>query len=218
MGKRKRVPENLMGSILGEDPGAPDGELVSPRPQGPGGTDPEPASPFPAGGGPAVWEEHPARVGATFNLSKQVCAELDRLRLDLGAEGGTRSSNSEIAEMALRIAIEDARERGMESDLVGRLNERSAARAAEVVGEDGRTIRRSVDDAGSIIETVYDENGQVVDEAVVASVADLPVQDEYVDEQGRLVSLTKDELGNTFEQVLDDSLNPLRTRLLSEAG
>jgi hypothetical protein len=35
-----------------------------------------------------------------------------------------------------------------------------------------------------------------------------------VDEQGRLVSLAKDELGNTFEQILDDDLNALETRLL----
>ena len=204
-----------MGSILGEDPGVSGGELVSSQPQGPGGADPEPDSPFPADGGPVTWEEHPARVGATFNLSKQVCAELDRLRLDLGTGEGIRSSNSEITEMALRIAIEDAREQGTESELVERLSERSTAQTAGVTGEGGRTTRRSVDDAGLIVETTYDEHGEVVDEDVVASVADLPVEVEYVDEAGRLVSLTKDELGNTFEQVLDDALNPLTTRLLS---
>ena len=73
---------------------------------------------------------------------------------------------------------------------------------------------RSVDQTGLIIETTYGESGDVLDEDVVGSVADLPVEDEYVDEQGRLVSLAKDELGNAFEQVLDDDLNALETRLM----
>jgi hypothetical protein len=38
-----------------------------------------------------------------------------------------------------------------------------------------------------------------------------------VDEEGRLVSVSKDELGNTFEQVMDDQFNPLETRLLPGA-
>ncbi len=205
MGKRRRVPENLMGSILGEEPGAAPEARVS--------GDEEPASPFPAGGGPAVWDEQSARVGVAFNLSKQVSRELDRLRTDLGEEG-LRTSNSEIAELALRIAIEDARERGADSGLISRLGARPEPQEAGVVEKGGQKIQRTVDDAGSIIETIYDENGDVVDEDVVGSVADLPVETEYLDEAGRLVSLTKDELGNTFEQVLDDNLNPLVTRLL----
>jgi hypothetical protein len=40
------------------------------------------------------------------------------------------------------------------------------------------------------------------------------VEAEYVDESGRLVSLAKDELGNTFEQVMDEEFNTLGTRLL----
>jgi hypothetical protein len=74
-----------------------------------------------------------------------------------------------------------------------------------------------VNEAGFIVETTYDENGEIVDEGVVASVAELPVEAEYVDESGRLVSLAKDELGNTFEQIMDEEFNTLGTRLLSGA-
>ena len=56
-----------------------------------------------------------------------------------------------------------------------------------------------------------------MDEDVVASVAELPVEAEYVDERGRLVSLAKDELGNAFEQIMDEELNTLETRLLLSA-
>jgi hypothetical protein len=45
----------------------------------------------------------------------------------------------------------------------------------------------------------------------------LPVEAEYVDESGRLVSLAKDELGNTFEQITDEEFNTLGTRLLPGA-
>jgi hypothetical protein len=71
-----------------------------------------------------------------------------------------------------------------------------------------------VDDSGVIFETTHDENGEIVDEDVVGTVADLPVVEEYVDGQGRLVSVAEDELGNTFEQIMDEGLNTLGTRLL----
>jgi hypothetical protein len=171
----------------------------------------------PGGEGTVSWEEHPERVGITFNLSKQVSKELDKLRLELELEGDVRFSKSEIAEAALRVAVEDVRGRGRESDLVKRLSGRHAAQATSANDEGGPTARRSVDEAGFIVETTYDENGEIVDEDVVASVAELPVEAEYVDEKGRLVSLAKDELGNTFEHIMDEEFNTLGTRLLADA-
>jgi hypothetical protein len=165
--------------------------------------------------GTVSWEKHPERVGITFNLSKQVSAELDELRLEL--EGDVRPSRSEIAEEALRIAVEDVRERGRASELVKRLSEQHAARGTAAADKGGPAVWRSVDEVGFVIETTYDANGEIVDEAVVARVAELPVETEYLDEKGRLVSLAKDELGNTFEQILDEDLNILGTRLLPSA-
>ncbi|CAN5756419.1 hypothetical protein BH18ACT11_BH18ACT11_29750 [soil metagenome] len=194
-----------MGTILGAGSGVPDEEHAFPesvnsdREDGP-----------PSGDATVSWEENPELVGVAFNLSKQVIMELDRIRLELEEE--TPSSKSEIAEVALRMAVEDVRSRGSESELVKRLGERHRA----AVGTDaaGPRVVRSVDQTGIIIETTYGENGEILDEDVVGNVADLPVEAEYVDEQGRLVSVAKDELGNAFEQVLDDDLNALATRLL----
>src|SRR5919112_3536726 len=109
MGKRRSVPEDLMGTILSESSEAADENQVLSESRG---------SP----GAVVSWDERSERVGIAFNLSKQVGAELERLRLEL--EGDVRPSRSEIAETALRIAIEDARERGQESELVKRLGER----------------------------------------------------------------------------------------------
>lgn len=171
------MPEDLMGAILGE---------------GAEGTVPR--------------EDNPQRVSMTFDLSRQVAAELEELWRELEAD--PRPSKSEIAEEALRIALEDVRRRGTQSELVERLSERHS------VPDVGPTVRRSVDETGFIVQTTYDESGEIIDEDVVASVAELPVEREYVDERGRLVSLAKDELGNTFEQVFDEELNPLEARLV----
>ncbi len=198
MGKRRSVPENLMGTILGESfEAAEENETLS-EPRG-------------SSGAAVSWDERPERVGITFNLSKQLGAELERLRGELRPEGDARPSRSEIAEAALRIVVEDARERGRESELSRRLGSR---RADGIPDAPGGTTRRSVDESGWIFETTHDENGQVIDEDVVGTVADLPVMDEYVDEQGRLVSVAEDELGNVFEQTLDDEFNTLGARLL----
>ena len=204
------MPEDLMGTILGESSGA------FSQPRGSRDEDRKTALRTPVDGGTVAWEEHPERVGVTFNLSKQLITELDELRL--GLEADARSSRSEIAEVALRIAVEDARGRGGDSELVKRLRGRRAARVEGSPGDEGGlTTRRSVDETGLIVETTYDENGEVVNEDVVASVAELPVEAEYVDEQGRLVSLAKDEQGNIFEQIMDEDLNTLGTRLLPSA-
>jgi hypothetical protein len=61
-----------------------------------------------------------------------------------------------------------------------------------------------VDDSGNILETTLNENGEVIGEDLVGNVADLPVEEEYIDEQGRVVSRVTDDAGNTFEQILDD--------------
>jgi hypothetical protein len=194
----RRVPEDLMGTILGTSPGYAEEEQAVPEP----------------GDAPVSWEEGPELVGVAFNLSKRVNTELDRIRHEL--EEGTHPSKSEIAEVALRIAVEDFRSRGPESDLAQRIEERHAARAAarDASGDTPHSIVRSVDQSGLILETTYDQSGEVLDEDVVGRVSDLPVIDEYLDEQGRLVSQVKDDLGNTFEQILDDNLNMLETRLV----
>jgi hypothetical protein len=196
---RRRVPEDLMGTILGANPEFSDEEDALPESGDAGGK------------ATVSWEDNPELVGVAFNLSKQLTAELDRVRHEL--EEDTHPSKSELAEVALRIAVEDVRARGRESELVKRLEERHAARAADTPGETPHRAVRGVDQTGLIIETTYDESGGVLDEDVVGRFADLPVVDEYLDEQGRLVSQVQDDLGNTFEQVLDDDLNILETRL-----
>lgn len=196
MGKRRRVPEDLMETILNESLEAAEVDQAFTEAHGSSGVS---------------WEESSERVGVTFNISKQLGAELERLRQELRLEDEVRPSKSEVAEMALRIAVEDVRQRGEQSELSRRLHARRSDQTAKATGG---TSRRIVDESGRIFETTHDENGDIIDEDLVGSVADLPVIDEYVDEQGRLVSVAKDEMGNTFEQIMDERFNTLGTRLL----
>ena len=216
MDHRRRVPEDLMATILGEGSGTSGEELAVSESREVRRADQGSGSRSALGEGTVAWEEHPERVGITFNLSKQLITELGNLQLVL--ERDVRSSRSEIAEVALRIAVEDVRARGTESELAKRLSGQHPAQATDASGEGGPTARRSVDEAGFIVETTYDVNGEIVDEDVVANVAELPVEAEYVDEKGRLVSLAKDELGNTFEQIMDEELNTLGTRMLPSSN
>ena len=217
-----------MGTILGEGPGPPGGKLASSWSGESPSADQRTAASASDDEATFSWDEQPERVGTTFNLSKQLGGELDKLRMELQQEEGIRSSNSEIAEVALRIAVEDARERGTESELVKRLSGRPADRAEEDTGathgalgettdEVGWTTRRSVDDSGLIFETTYTGDGEIAGEAVVGDVANLPVEAEYLDEEGRFRSLATDELGNTFELVMDNEFNTLGARLVRSA-
>ena len=94
-----------------------------------------------------------------------------------------------------------------------------AAQQAQEVGQGGetgesgaQTMQRTVDEQGHITETTLDENGGVVDEDVVGNVADLMVEDEYIDEQGRMVSRVNDAAGNAYELVTDDGGNMVEAR------
>jgi hypothetical protein len=212
MGKSRKVPEDLMGTILREIAGPPGGERDSLESVEPG------TAPSVVGDEGAIsWEDQPWLVGTTFNLSKQVGRELDRLKHDLLRQEDIHTSNSEIAEVALRIAIEEAREQGRGSELIKRLLSGLGGRATYRAGEAG-LARRSVDGSGRILETIYNEEGEVVDEEEVGDVTDLPVETEYLDAQGRLLSLARDELGNTFEWVTDEELGTLEARIVRASG
>jgi len=212
MDKTRKVPEDLMGTILrgiAEPTGGERDSLES--------VEPRTVPPASGGEGAISWEDQPWLVGTTFNLSKQVGRELDRLRHDLQRQEDIHTSNSEIAEVALRITIEDAREQRRESELVRRLVGGLGGRATYRAGEADLAARRSVDGSGRILETIYNEEGEVVEEEEVGDVTDLPVEAEYVDEKGRLMSLARDELGNAFEWVTDEELGTLEARIVRAA-
>lgn len=84
--------------------------------------------------------------------------------------------------------------------------------AQETVGSGAQTTERTVDEQGQITETAFDENSGVVDEYAVGNVADLAVEDEYIDDQGQIVSQVRDDSDNAYEMVTDDEGNMIEAR------
>ncbi len=68
-----------------------------------------------------------------------------------------------------------------------------------------------------MLETIYNAQGEVIDEEEVGDVTDLPVEAEYVDGKGRLTSLARDEPGNAFEWVADEESGTLEARIVRSA-
>ena len=75
-------------------------------------------------------------------------------------------------------------------------------------------MQRAVDQSGNIIEITLNENGEIVGEELVGNVGSLPVEEEYVDEEGRNVSRVRDESGNAIEQIFDDEGNIVGVRVV----
>ena len=62
----------------------------------------------------------------------------------------------------------------------------------------------TVDGSGDAVETTSSKSDEVGSERKTGNLADLGIEEEYVDEQGRIVGRARDESGNVVEEVLDD--------------
>ena len=58
--------------------------------------------------------------------------------------------------------------------------------------------------SGDVTDTVFRESNGVEGEEAKSNLADLQIEEEYVDERGRIVGRARDESGNVVEEVLDE--------------
>lgn len=77
----------------------------------------------------------------------------------------------------------------------------------QAAGEAERTVRRTVDGSGNVLETVLDGSGDVLEESASEGLAGLPLEEEYLDDEGRLVGVARDDAGNVVEEELDEEGN-----------
>jgi pyruvate/2-oxoglutarate dehydrogenase complex dihydrolipoamide acyltransferase (E2) component len=68
----------------------------------------------------------------------------------------------------------------------------------------GRPAQRPVDDYGNVTEPAPNESNEVGGEEATGTLTDLPLEEEYIDERGRIVGRARDESGNVVEEVLDE--------------
>ncbi len=120
----------------------------------------------------------------------------------------------------LEAAARSASERPEEPDEdVGQVVD-PLAPGSQLLGESmndaDQTTRRSVDESGDIMESTLNEAGEVVEEEMTTNVADLPAEEEYVDDEGRIVSRARDESGKLLERLLDDEANLTGVRVVGE--
>jgi pyruvate/2-oxoglutarate dehydrogenase complex dihydrolipoamide acyltransferase (E2) component len=61
-----------------------------------------------------------------------------------------------------------------------------------------------VNESGDIIETTLDESGNLLEEDITGKLTDLPVEEEYTDEEGQTVRTVKDESGTLVQLTLGE--------------
>jgi hypothetical protein len=69
-----------------------------------------------------------------------------------------------------------------------------------------------VDQSGDIIEITLNESGEIVGEELVGTISSLPVEEEYINEEGWNVTRVRAESGNTFEYLSNDAGNIVGVR------
>ncbi len=129
------------------------------------------------------------RVLDTFNRA------LDTIDRNPGILGGKPRSAEGSEEEATRA-----------DDETGNLAP-DATSLGEAADEAGQTIQRSVDEARNLMETTLDGSGAVTDEKVTGNVEDLPVEQEYIDDEGRITTQARDDHGSLVERTLDEQGN-----------
>jgi hypothetical protein len=85
------------------------------------------------------------------------------------------------------------------------------------LGQGDRTEDRVVQGSGEVTEPAPNESEETVDEEATSAFDGLQIEEEYVDERGRIVGRARDKSGNVVEGVLDEEGNVTSASLPEEA-
>src|SRR5215210_7008348 len=81
-----------------------------------------------------------------------------------------------------------------------------------------QTARRAGDEPGNVTEPALNESEETEDEEATGALSGAQIEEEYVDERGRIVGRARDESGNVVEGVLDEDGNVTNPSAPEEAG
>ena len=84
--------------------------------------------------------------------------------------------------------------------------------------QEDRTEDRVVQGSGEVTEPAPNESEETVDEEATSTLDGLQIEEEYVDERGRIVGRAWDGSGNMVEGVLDDEGNVANPSVPEEVG
>jgi pyruvate/2-oxoglutarate dehydrogenase complex dihydrolipoamide acyltransferase (E2) component len=88
----------------------------------------------------------------------------------------------------------------------------------QALGQGDRNEDRVVQGSGEVTEPAPNESEETVDEEATSTLDELQIEEEYVDERGRIVGRARDESGNMVEGVLDEEGNVTNPSVSEEAG
>ncbi|HLL56842.1 MAG TPA: E3 binding domain-containing protein, partial [Rubrobacteraceae bacterium] len=88
----------------------------------------------------------------------------------------------------------------------------------QALGQGDRTEDRVVQGSGEVTEPAPNEPEETVDEEATSTLDGLQIEEEYVDERGRIVGRARDGSGNMVEGVLDDEGNVANPSVSEENG
>lgn len=133
------------------------------------------------------------RLESVLKTLDRALDAVDRNPQILGEYARSTDQSARDTNQAARDADQGARQ-------PARLAEAAPGRIDAVTEGDGGRLGAS----GDVTDTVFRESNRVEGEEAKSNLADLQIEEEYVDERGRIVSRARDESGNVVEEVLDE--------------
>ena len=131
------------------------------------------------------------------------------------AAGGITGAVGQVAGQAGQIA-EGAQEAvGQILDQVGQVAENlpGGQLLTRSTDKDSQTLQRAVDKSGVVFEITLDEAGDLVNQKRVGSLAELPAEKEYQNEEGQTIRTVREESGTLVELRLDENGSILNLRV-----
>ena len=109
-----------------------------------------------------------------------------------------------------------ARETEQERERTPHLPENAAVQVGEATKETRDVFDRVTNEPGNVTEPVPNESNEAKSEEAMSTLADLPIEEEYIDERGRIVGRARDDSGNVVEEVLDEEGDVLDLSMTEE--
>jgi hypothetical protein len=144
-----------------------------------------------------------AQEEATGEYERAARGSWDTLGAETGAATGAVEQTSgqvgQIAEFA--------------QDGVGQVLDRVGHVAEDLPGghllnrttnDTGQTVQRAVDKSGVVVEIILDASCNLVNQKPVGSLVELPVEEEYQNEEGQKIRIVKEEFGSLIEMQLGE--------------
>lgn len=155
-----------------------------------------------------------AQVLLKINLD-EVLGTLDRALESINMNPQILNEAVQDVNPAAGGAAGDASQSTRESD---RIEQAGGGAHDQSLGQGDRTEDRVVQGSGEVTEPAPNESEETVDEEATSTLDELQIEEEYVDERGRIVGRAWDGSGNMVEGVLDDEGNVANPSVSEEKG